>query len=554
MSRKKKKNLAKAKWSDLDKNTRLRIAKRMIATYVNGVKLSAGCYNVVGSAKHRALRDSPKVEHGGEDDAMTSILRAQFLNLARNGVRNNEALNAILKQFELNVIGTNGGKAYFDFGEEYQEEANVMIDTFANWTRQCEFFDGLNLQDVLKIMLRTVLLGGDLVAVFDDEMVENSGRLIIYEPDCIGEMDEASFAKRYPGYVQRRGRIYTKGSRFAGVIVSSAERGVETFENPEDCYVFMRDPNQDVNDCPWIMLGNRWRINQGRGTPPIAAPLGSLIDVSMLQGFEVESAKKQSQTYAQLVQTNPTADVDLSEVDEDDDSSTVYDDQGDDDGQGDDDNLKASIDEIFAKKPITFDELSVAGALYDVMPANSRLEFYSPQHPNLNVTEFIRQVQCRGGWAMGVASVYACGHVDSSYAGYRGEQLMTWPVFESWQKFFERFLDWVLVRWWKYESLYGSLGNLRLPNNWHRCVKWCFPMMREVNAVDAQNAWNLGLKNGTIGYETILGPEWKRILKLRAEQRDYCESVKFPHPANETVSGQVIESNSNQRKEDDNEK
>lgn len=540
-ARKTKKLTAKkldVKWSDLSLATRKRFTRQMISTYVKGVRLSAGRYNIVGSSKHTALRERAEIESGGEDDALTATLRAQFLNLSRNSVRNNEILNGILRQFETNVVGCTGGKACFDFGDGYEEAESTMREAFAKWASHCDYFDGLPLSEVLKIILKTVLLGGDLVAVFDQEMVENSGRLIVYEPDCIAEMKASEFKARYPNYVQRQGRVYTKGSRFAGVVVSAVERGRAIFDKADDCYVFMKDPNDDPADCLWTMIAHRWRINQGRGTPPLAAPLGSLMDAQAMQGFEIESAKKISQTYAQLIQIDPSQKDERDLIAEDDDAaSTVYDE--------DDASSTASTDtsgEIdFGAEPVTFDELRTAGAMFDVMPANSKLEFADPKHPNLNMSEFIRQVQIRSGWALGVAAVFSTGQVESSYAGYRGEQLMSWENFYSWQKFLERALDWILVRWYEYARTYEGL-KVDLPEDWRRRVKWSFPMMKEVNAVDAQNAWNLGLKNGSIGYETILGPDWKRILRERAAQIEFMKSINFPHPANETVSGQLITS------------
>ena len=41
--------------------------------------------------------------------------RGAMLDLARNAARNSSTFNGILKQFDLNAVGTKGGKAIFDF-------------------------------------------------------------------------------------------------------------------------------------------------------------------------------------------------------------------------------------------------------------------------------------------------------------------------------------------------------------------------------------------------------------------------------------------------------
>ena len=135
----KKPSAAKAPaWSALSHEQKVAVYERMFKTYRRGVKFAAGKYNIVsgGAAK---LRTCAIAETGGEDDALTVQLRNQFINLARNSVRNNETLNAILLQFKLNVIGTVGGKAYFDFGPKYDDAAEVLRREFAAHCTSCEF-------------------------------------------------------------------------------------------------------------------------------------------------------------------------------------------------------------------------------------------------------------------------------------------------------------------------------------------------------------------------------------------------------------------------------
>lgn len=142
-----------------------------------------------------------------------------MLDLARNAVRNSSALNTILKQFDLNVVGCAGGKAIFNFKDTTL--ADYYREKFANYTRNVDFFDRLNLNTVLKVLLKTMIIGGDSVLLFDDGLIEDSGRLIIYEPDEIGNIPVSKLKQVYGRLAtQSQGRVYNGNGRFIGVCVS----------------------------------------------------------------------------------------------------------------------------------------------------------------------------------------------------------------------------------------------------------------------------------------------------------------------------------------------
>lgn len=528
-------------WNQLTQAQRIEVTRKMMRTYRRVSMFAAGVYNIVGSSKHTKLRDRAVVETGGEDDALTQSLRNQFINLARNGVRNNETVNAIMHQFKVNVIGTVGGKAYFDFGPEYREAADILRKEFAKHCESCEFFDGMSFREFLEITLETVALGGDVVIAFDNHTFENSAKLLAYEPDSIAELDEALFKKHVgASFQQRLGRIYTASNRFCGVVVSSAERGQLKFKDFDHCHVFLKDANASRFDVDWTFVGHRWRFNQGRGTSPLAAPLGSFLDVDTLQGYEIEAAKLNSQMCAQVYQTGtddandaPTPSPDLAR-------EVVNADETADAGDG---AIEEYVDPMMAATP-SFQELESAGVCWNLMPAGAKMEMLKSERPNPNMNEFIRVVASRGGWANGLAACFVTGAVATSYSGYRGEQILTWPTFYRWQKFLEsNVCDWHFRRWFEYASKFNPAVKAivsSLPEDMFERIEWEWPMMKEVNAVDEQNALNMGLKNGSITYHDKFGPGWRRHLDRAAEGVEYCKQINFPHPANETVSGQVI--------------
>lgn len=161
-------------------------------------------------------RERGYTEQFNEDEILNSYGRGQMLDMARNATRNSSVFSGMLKQFDLNAVGTKGGKAIFDF-----EGSDRIRAEFSKWTRDADFFDGLSFNTVLKLILKTYILGGDMVLMFDDGLLEDSGKLVIYEPDEIGSTTPEAIASHYgKSASQSLGRVYNGNSRFIGAVVS----------------------------------------------------------------------------------------------------------------------------------------------------------------------------------------------------------------------------------------------------------------------------------------------------------------------------------------------
>lgn len=223
-----------------------------------------------------------------------------MIDLARNQLRNSSTFNGILKQFDLNAVGTKGGKAIFGF--EDRDKSDPIREEFAKWTRDADFFDGLSLNSMLKVILKTYMIGGDCVLLFDDGLIEDSGRVLLYEPDEIGDVAPDVLKKHYGAYAQQSlGRVYNANGRFIGAVVSKSQRGKELFDEDKS-YFLSRDPNANTIDSLWLMPRNVFRIAQGRGVPVVASSLATTIDLEDLCGYELAAAKKNAQTIAQVLQ------------------------------------------------------------------------------------------------------------------------------------------------------------------------------------------------------------------------------------------------------------
>ena len=225
-----------------------------------------------------------------------------MLDMARNALRNSPTFNTILKQMDFNVCGTKAGKVVLDFPDI--ELSKDVVELFSRFTRSADFFDGYSFNTVLKLILKNALIGGDCVVLFDNGLVEDSGKLLIYESDEIGNTTEEAIKEHYGEYAhQSLGKVYNPNGRWIGTVVSRSQRGAAQFL-PDKCYFLHRDPDASSFDSLWLQPSNIWRVAQGRGVSQSASSLGTIIDLEDLCGYELQAAKKNAQTFAQVYKTN----------------------------------------------------------------------------------------------------------------------------------------------------------------------------------------------------------------------------------------------------------
>lgn len=464
-----------------------------------------------------------------EDEILDSGKRAKVLNLARNAYRNNPQLVSILKQFDLQAIGSVGGKTILTFDD--RDFAKKVKEAFALWTRSADFFDGLSLNALLKVILKTAIIGGDLVLVFDDDLISDSGKVILFEPDEIGDCSQETLERHYgKNATQSLGRVKNQYSQFVGAVVSKSQRGKEVFEEAKS-YFLRRDPNGNPLDDLWMMPRNVFRISQGRGITPLTCSLSTLIDVNDYVGFELAAAKKNSQTIAQITQ-NAQEQAELP---------TAFDDGVDFSSMTDEEIEAAAKAEIdVQEKTVTLDRINAAGVIYQVMPEGSRMELLETRHPNINSSEFVRWLASFSAAPFGLTSQYATLKVDGSYSGFKGEQQMCTPAFEEAQHYLEQICDWILNRWSKWAVRKGIVPD-RFGEGWLRSVSWEWPRQKDIDDVKEQNAIQLKLKNQTGSYREVYGADWREKLLQIAEEVKFCNDNGLVHPSQITVSGEVVE-------------
>lgn len=507
-------------WKDLSDKQRIDVATK-IAKSVKALQ-SGPRYKLV-SGTDEWQRERGIVEHRNEDEIFNSYGRGKALDLARNATRNSSTFNAILKQLDLNVVGTKGGKAIFNFNN-----ADPIKAAFSRWTREADFFDGLPFNTLLKLILKTYVLGGDMVLMFDDGLIEDSGKLVVYEPDEIGNTTDEAIKRHFGKYAhQSLGRVYNGNGRFIGAVVSRSQRGAEVFD-PKMSYFLARDPDESWFDSFWLMPRNVFRVAQGRGVTPLTSSLATIIDLEDLCGFELAAAKKNAQTLAQVLQDANSSEEDAVEPSAF-DSDTDFSQMSDVEVEA----IVKAAQEANVQQTMTLDKVNAAGAIYQVMPEGYKMEILDQKHPNANMPDFIRWLAGRSAAPFGLSQQFATLQTDG--ASFRAEQIVTWPAFYEAQKFLEQICDWTIYRWSLWAQKRGIINSV--PNDFVARTSWSWPTMDEIDENAHQDAVEKKLRNMTGSYADELGSDWKEKLTAIKEEIDWFKQNNLPHPAFNQISG-----------------
>lgn len=519
------------------------VASRIISQFRKVGYFGRGGYKTVWGPD-QVNRRWTSAETGDELDQLTASERNRLIALARNTARNSEHMEGILNQLANNVIGTEGGKAIFAFPEGYEAKADTIHREFATWACEAEYFDDFNLQSLLRLALRTLYIGGDLALVYDDRITRgDSGQIIAFEPDCIGNLSESDFKRYFPGYTQHQGIVKDANGKTVGVICSWSQRGQTEYRLFDEsgrraAWVLLKKPGTRWADSPFTLLRNFARVNQMRGSSPLWPGLGTIADGADIQGFEIQASKRNAQIMAQVTQQSDDAsEASISGELDPDATAPIAVDESDLDQQG-------AVDEAIQQQKLDIDAISSAGVIYDVLPPGVKMELFDTKHPNTNLVEFSRWMHSGAAYAAGLTSIFAVGKADSSYSASMAEMILAQTQFRvEFHRLECDLLDWALANWSRRAQARGLIPQDRdLPPDWRRtCVKWQRPAERALNPVDEQNATGLGLKNLVVNYHEKLGPDWKRKLQETAEEIAFAKSLGIPDPRLQTVAGATIE-------------
>lgn len=501
-------------------------------------RVKAG-YEAVSRPTDRQRKPS-FVEFYGEDGILKAHDRNRLANLSREAMRNGPARRVIDQQRRVNVVGTVGGKVTACFPDGFEAARDEIMDFFnRRWAPQCEFTDGLHFNDLLKNVVTSVDTSGDIVLVFDDGCLSGgrgTGRVRAFETDEIANLAALDFGRLYPdGWTQSQGKIYDALGRFAGVAVSTSQRGRTEFTLADGAVVLDRDPLASRLATNWVYFGGRFRLNQGRGVSPLAAAINCLTDIHEIAASETQAAKMNAQLVGQIYETEQNA-IDADSVPD------AFKRVEADAALGDGEVPPSEIDDA---TEFSLEEMEAIGAHFDKMPPGLKLELLDTKRPNTNMPGYLDWLLGQAAATMGMTRVYSTLKAETSYTAFRGEQCLAWPTFEEAQKDLERNVcDWAAaqaVTWGKRNGLIAA----ELPEGWERMLTWSWPRAREVDEGSAANAIRTKLQLGLTTYRRELGPDADKLLAEWADEVHAFEKLGIPHVAMQTVAGAIVEKDAN---------
>lgn len=470
-------------------------------------------YDVLRSNK---LRRTPKVETQAEGGIYPASKRARGANVGRDLERNYSSARGIIHQFRMNVVGALGKlQVNVSGGDKAAGWFNGV------WAKDCDFRDAQHWSTICQNVVAAVMREGDILAVFDDDLIEDSGKLLFWETDQILPCSDALFKARFPETaVNDGGIVRDKWGRITAYTVTG-KRGLTAIDNEADLTVWKRENA--------VMPRDPWRMNQGRGVPPMLTAAASLLDLYEMLARELQSAKKAASDYAHVKRKDAVDDWDLPGSA----PSLLPENSGKDAAT-----VATETGGGAAGPARNYENLEAfTGGYTDYGAPEDEIVIYDPKRPNVNMAGFVEAVLCHAGAAFGLARAYAMLRADTSYTAFRGDMIMTWQgAFYPLQKWLERaFADWVAVK-----ALTWAQRTKRitaLPEGWERSLSWQWPRMPEVDSAKQQNAIAQAVKNGTTDWTQLIGPDWKSHFDALAEQIEYAKAKGIPLSNMETKSG-----------------
>ncbi len=471
------------------------------------------------------LRRQPVRETKSEDQIYDPRKRQLGVNIGRDLERNYAPAKGILHQFRMNVVGALGKiQVNADGGDEAAAWFNQ------EWAKDCDFRDdGMHFSEVLQNVVVAPIREGDLLAIVDDGLIpenmggskDGTGKLLHWESDQIVSLSELALqGTEYAKAKQENGILRDTWGRVLAY-VTTGQRGLSVISDSKDATIWKRENARHVK--------NPWRLNQGRGVPSLITNATNFFDLYEILAAELVSAKRAAVIAGYTKRSNAITDWDTPTpapgfLPENSDKTAIT--TG---AEG------ANSTDPSGKNYERFENMT--GGNWEYVDAGDEINFPDIKRPNVLIAPFIEAVLGYAGASLGLARAYSLLRADSSYTAFRGDMILSWAsAFYPTQKWLERrYADWVAWRvlaWAQRQKKFKTL-----PAGWERTISWSWPKMPSVDEARESVAEAQKLKNGTLDYSEIWGPEWRVKFGALAEQLNVARELGLPLSVFEQKSG-----------------
>jgi len=494
------------------------IARLSLDTVIRENKLKI--FAEYDATKSSVKRRQPVIEHKNEDGIFPMLERQKGANIGRDLERNYSPARGIIHQFKVNVVGSLG-KIQVNIENNQGKEATDWFN--GEWAKDCDYRDEIHFSTVLQNVVSSVMREGDLLSLVDDGLVDNSGKLLHWESDQIAPVSDDILKKsQYKYCTQENGILRGEWGKIIAY-ACSGKRGMTIIDKAEDVTFLPREQ-------AWLVK-NPWRLNQGRGIPCVLASATNFVDLYEILSKELQTAKVAAGQYASVKRKNAVTDWDNPAAHPEylpentgATSATV---------------AAETANSATATEP-NYNRLeSFTGGYTDYLDDGDEVSFADITRPNVHLMEFCEAVLGHAGASVGLARAYTILRADSSYTAFRGDMILSWVTFYAMQKWLERaYADRVARRVLTWAQRKKKIKPLVA--GWEKTISWTWPTMPHVDEAREEAAIQNALKNATIDYAGLLGPDWQNKLTAFSKQLDIARKLKIPLSIFETVSGGAL--------------
>lgn len=491
-----------------------------------------GIYKIVDGPSQTMIEPST-TETRTEDEILNPTRRAKLLDLTRNLVRNSSLFNTVLGQLTTNAISTCGGKVVISTPDD---DANKGLKkAFFSYTRNVDFHTGDTLNHLLKRALREYVIGGDCVLVFDDSLVEDSGKVLLFESNQVVNVAVAEIEKRYgKGSWISNGKVYSRNGRHIGTVVSRSQSPLLGDADPAACYFLKKDPNGNPLNNYWFHFSSNWR--EGRGVSQAASAIATIHQLEDLVQSELLASRRNSQIFCWLTENQTPQEQMPSAFDGEINSEDIS-------NMSDEDIQKLAKEEAEAEKVVSFNKAKENSVVYEALPPGFDAKQLQMTHPNQNVQTMVDWLANRCAASMGLSKVFATGNPQDG--NWRSNQLFSWPAIRELQKDCEQILDWLFSRFVAWAIRKGNV-TVPIPDDVMDFISWEWRGIDDLSPVEYQRGIRLALENNTKTYREILGNNWQERLEQTAYEHKWMSEHGITPVGEKLLSGGQTEASKRQ--------
>lgn len=405
------------------------------------------------------------------------------------------------------------------------EETNKALrKQFFQWTRNADFYTGDNFNHLLKRVLREYVIGGDCVLLFDDGLVEDSGKVLVFESNEIVNVSDDEVQKHYgKGAWISQGKVYSTNGRHIGTVVSKSQKNLPCqLVDPSKCYFLKKDPNGSPLENYWFHFSSNWR--EGRGVSQAASAIATIHQLEDLVQSELLASRRNSQIFCWLTQDKEEQQVIPSPFESEDEIEEMTADEV----------KKIVEEEAGEEKVISFNRAKENSIVYEALPEGFDAKQLQMNHPNQNVATMVDWLANRCAASMGLSKIFATGNPDDT--NWRANQLFSFPTIMEFQKELEQICDWVIYRFVKWGTRKGFIAGY-FAEDFMDYVEWQWKHIDDIDEVAHQNGIRLALENNTLTYREILGNDWKDKLEQTAYEHKWMMERGITPPSEKMISG-----------------